>query len=412
MYDFVLLGATGFTGTLCAKFITNNYPTDIKWSIAGRSYDKLETLAEELMLLQPDRRQPDIECVDFGKDDLELLVKQTRLVINGVGPYHRHSTPVVEACARFGTHYVDFTTETLWVKELTEKYAEMAQASGALLIPAISPCAPSDLLAYLIATKIRDSCGTGTSEVVCSGKLDIKAMSSGSFNTVLDSVETYGPWWYLSRDSWILSLRSKPRRVQRKPWVTRLFGYRYAPELGSLTTSFTASGNESIVHRSSSQSPEIYGPNFHFNEYTPAKGFVSAFIVHILTIFGVILISFSPIRSLLRGPLRPINSEPDIAEARRSEWVKYHAVGKADNEGSHGKFRVYASLARAGALYEFTALLACVGARVLLETRIEAEKEGRQFSGKGGIMTPSALGVQYVERLKEAGVEIDVVSLG
>lgn len=35
------------------------------------------------------------------------LAQKTRLIINCVGPYHLYSSPVVEACAANGTHYLD-----------------------------------------------------------------------------------------------------------------------------------------------------------------------------------------------------------------------------------------------------------------------------------------------------------------
>lgn len=45
--------------------------------------------------------------VQLNKSELDALAKRTRLIINCVGPYHLYSTPVVEACAENGTHYVD-----------------------------------------------------------------------------------------------------------------------------------------------------------------------------------------------------------------------------------------------------------------------------------------------------------------
>lgn len=45
--------------------------------------------------------------VQLNKSELDSLAKRTRLIINCVGPYHLFSTPVVEACAQNGTHYVD-----------------------------------------------------------------------------------------------------------------------------------------------------------------------------------------------------------------------------------------------------------------------------------------------------------------
>lgn len=58
MFDFVLLGPTGYTGRLCAEHIVQYLPTDIKWALAGRSAGKLEAVARELRDLNPDRIQP------------------------------------------------------------------------------------------------------------------------------------------------------------------------------------------------------------------------------------------------------------------------------------------------------------------------------------------------------------------
>lgn len=57
-YDVILLGATGYTGKLCAEHITTNLPTDLKWAVAGRSSSKLSALVDELRALVPDRLQP------------------------------------------------------------------------------------------------------------------------------------------------------------------------------------------------------------------------------------------------------------------------------------------------------------------------------------------------------------------
>ena len=57
-YDFILLGATGYTGKLCAQHITTNLPTDLKWAVAGRSSHKLESLVTELQELNKDRPKP------------------------------------------------------------------------------------------------------------------------------------------------------------------------------------------------------------------------------------------------------------------------------------------------------------------------------------------------------------------
>lgn len=56
--DLVLLGATGFTGRLCAEHIVQHLPTDLKWALAGRSYQKVENVAKDIKQLNPDRVEP------------------------------------------------------------------------------------------------------------------------------------------------------------------------------------------------------------------------------------------------------------------------------------------------------------------------------------------------------------------
>ena len=43
-YDFVIYGATGFTGKLVVEYVINQYGNnnDISWAIAGRNREKLE----------------------------------------------------------------------------------------------------------------------------------------------------------------------------------------------------------------------------------------------------------------------------------------------------------------------------------------------------------------------------------
>lgn len=129
--EIVLLGATGYTGKLCAEHIAKSLPTNLAWGIAGRSSEKLENLSTKLQALNKDRKPPGIIClpvflrpdgvfgrfdanfmlellpVQFNDAELKTLACKTKVVINCVGPYRKHSTPVVKACAENGTHYVD-----------------------------------------------------------------------------------------------------------------------------------------------------------------------------------------------------------------------------------------------------------------------------------------------------------------
>ena len=48
-----------------------------------------------------------VEVAALTSKDLDVLTRKTRLLLNTVGPYHLYSSPVVEACAKNGTHYLD-----------------------------------------------------------------------------------------------------------------------------------------------------------------------------------------------------------------------------------------------------------------------------------------------------------------
>lgn len=58
MYDVIVLGATGFTGRLCAEFIAKTYPHELKWALAGRNVAGLEEVAAILKTTNADRSQP------------------------------------------------------------------------------------------------------------------------------------------------------------------------------------------------------------------------------------------------------------------------------------------------------------------------------------------------------------------
>ena len=64
--DIVIYGATGFTGRLCAKYLSENYDSkEVKWAIAGRNLEKLEELNKELSL--------NVEILIADSEDQEAL---------------------------------------------------------------------------------------------------------------------------------------------------------------------------------------------------------------------------------------------------------------------------------------------------------------------------------------------------
>ena len=58
VYDLIVLGATGYTGKLCAEYISTSLPTNLKWAVAGRSEKKLLAVMDELGAISTNRLRP------------------------------------------------------------------------------------------------------------------------------------------------------------------------------------------------------------------------------------------------------------------------------------------------------------------------------------------------------------------
>ena len=164
-YDVVLYGASGFTGKQTVQyFAAHADPSQVRWAIAGRNRQALEAAKSQA---GPQASAIDILVADAqDQDALDKIASQTRVLLSTAGPFALYGTKVVDACVRFGSHYVDITGETPWVKDLIERYHEPAAATGTRIVPCCGfDSVPSDLGAYLIARHIRKNLGVACKEV-------------------------------------------------------------------------------------------------------------------------------------------------------------------------------------------------------------------------------------------------------
>ena len=129
-FDLVVFGATGFTGRLVAEVLMRR-AQGLRWALAGRNLDKLAGVAEALGAAD---QLPLLHADASNQASLDKLAAQARLVITTVGPYTRHGTPLVAACAGAGTDYVDLCGEPLWMAQMIRDFDAPAQASGARIV--------------------------------------------------------------------------------------------------------------------------------------------------------------------------------------------------------------------------------------------------------------------------------------
>ncbi|KAJ5356861.1 Saccharopine dehydrogenase / Homospermidine synthase [Penicillium concentricum] len=400
-YDLILLGPTGYTGRLCAEHIVQNLPTDLKWAVAGRSAQKIESIAQELKALNPDRLQPDVLVVQLKSTELNELAQKTRLVINCVGPYHLYSTPVVEACAVNGTHYVDATGETPWVKSIIEKYHETAKANGAIMIPCSGvESVPADILAWALVKRVREDLSSPTRHINSTIKeMKSSGASGGTISTILTTFEAFS-MSDLSKSMSPFSLAASPppKNVPGESILEKLFGARSIRDLGTVTTSPSGLCDMTIVHRSSSLMPELYGPHFFFRQFLSVRNALIGVAIHIGFLVAISLLALPPVRWLVRKFVFAPGTGPR-KEDSANDLLEYHAIATADSPSAQ---RVFGKITYHGGMYPFTGLLLAEAAMVILNEEEKIKKVSR-----GGIVTPATLGQEYVDRLEKVGCKIE-----
>jgi short subunit dehydrogenase-like uncharacterized protein len=226
-------------------------------------------------------------------------------------------------------------------------------------------------------------------------------LSGGTANTAITLVEAY-PLSFLAKSMkpYALSPNPEPKNKSGESILTRLLGYRRVPVLGILTDSPQSGSDTGIVYRSWGlfNDGEWYGSNFSFNEFMRVGSAFMGSLVHYIGTFLAVGLYFAPFRWLAKklvfqpgqGP-----SKEDFAKHRLS----YKCIATAD---SSSKKRALSTFDYKGSGYYMTGILVAEAALTVLRGKENLAKR------LGGMVTPACLEMEYIERLKNAGVKIDV----
>ena len=141
--DWLLYGAYGYTGKLIAEeAISRGH----KPTLAGRSKAKLAPLADKLGL--------DYIVFDLSDENLDKIISNFELVFHAAGPYIHTNRPIVQACLKAGTNYLDLTGE-IPVLEQNFKLDKQARKQEIAIIPGAGfDVVPTDCLAKYISNNI------------------------------------------------------------------------------------------------------------------------------------------------------------------------------------------------------------------------------------------------------------------
>ena len=392
-YKIVIFGATGFTGELCAKFMSEKY-SDIPIAIAGRSLEKLEKIKNKHGL-----PFPIIVADAFDVNALEKMCKDTEVVLSTAGPYHKYGSDLLGACVKNGCHYIDITGESFWIKDMIEKHHEEASNKGVRIINACGfDSAPSDLGVFYAVNQVVGS----VKSVQCFQAWKGDA-SGGTMETMFSSMDAKLAKGGLGKFS--LNPKNSISENQKKKTSDKITVQKI-PHLGGWTGPFVmALPNTRVVRRSAALSRftgKYYGDDFVYSEgaYYSKKG--AARKVTFMTLaLGLIIVS--PLRKLLRGFFRKPGEGPS-QEAMDSGFFKSRFLIETKDG-----FRAFSMSSSGDPGYKMTSRMACESALCLAIENPASLPGGEGF---GGLLTPSVgLGNVLINRLKNIGVSFKEISL-
>lgn len=309
---------------------------------------------------------------------------------------------MVGACANNGTHYLDVTGESPWVLEMIEKFHEIAKQNHAIIIPEIGiESAPSDMLAWSLATLFQEKYSVGTKEIIASLHELKGTPSGGTLATVISIFESYGLKGVArAAKPWAMSPAPGPQSETPIPFATRLFGIRRVPGLGILTTSIAGTTNAAIVQRSWGLLGErYYGAKFQYLEYMTVRNSIIGVLMHFAFAFGTMALVLRPFRWLARK-LVYAPGEGAAVENTKKDAFEWRAIATEDEDSPKPR-RAFGKFRYDGAAYYFTGLLLAEAAMVILRGEGVVERLG------GGVLTPATLGQPFVDRIRRAGVVVE-----
>eukprot|EP00966_Prymnesium_polylepis_P280299 6476678-Prymnesium_polylepis.1 len=105
------------------------------------------------------------------------MAARSQVVLSTAGPFSVCGTPLVRACVRERTDYVDINGEVPWMRRLVDEFDEEANRAGVHVVPSCGYTVPSDLGAFWTARLIGEQLGQRARSV--SGLMQFNGRLSG-----------------------------------------------------------------------------------------------------------------------------------------------------------------------------------------------------------------------------------------
>ncbi|MFC4022144.1 saccharopine dehydrogenase family protein [Micromonospora sp. GCM10011542] len=383
-YDVVLFGATGFTGGLTAEYLARHAPPGLRWAVAGRNPERLAAVRDRLVAIDPALAGLPLLTADVtDPDSLRAVAESARVVASTVGPYVHHGEPLVAACARAGTDYLDITGEPEFVDLMYVRHHAVAVRTGARLVHACGfDSIPHDLGVWFTVRQLPTDVPISVDGYVRAGG----RFSAGTYHSALTAFSRTGQASRAARERRAIEPRPAGRRVRAVPGKLAR-----SAELGMWTVPLPTIDPQ-VVRRSAAARPE-YGPDFRYRHFAAVKRLptVLATGAGLGTLIG--LLKLPPTRRWLLGRLS--SGQGPTPQQRAASWFKVRFVGTG------GGRRVLTEVAGGDPGYDETA-------KMLAESALCLALD--ELPPTSGQVTPvTAMGDALLDRLTRAGLTFRVL---
>ncbi|MES2582623.1 MAG: saccharopine dehydrogenase NADP-binding domain-containing protein [Pseudomonadota bacterium] len=401
-YDVVLYGASGFVGRQTVDYFAQSadvQSSGLTWALAGRSQDKLEAVRKT-----SGAQQAGIVVAEaHDAAAMDALARNARVVLSTAGPFALYGSELVAACVRHGTHYVDITGETPWVKDMIDLHHADAQRKGARIIPFCGfDSIPSDLSAHLANGAMQERHGEACVQTKVA--FSIRGGFNGGTLASLFNMLASGQSAAMA-DPFLLN--PSGTRPARSAAHADPIAPRWVADFGAWLGPFMMSTiNTRVVRRSAALLGYAPGhaPGYAYQEYLRlGKGPAAALAATSLSVGSFTsqaALRIDPIRKLAQRFAPPPGAGPSEASmdggSFRALWVGHSASGKTvrgmiADKGDPGN--------------RATTKMLCESA-LALALQLDELPGGRKY---GGVLTPaSGLGDVLVQRLRAAGMTLQV----
>jgi len=387
-YDIVLFGATGYTGGLTAEYLAEHAPPHTRWALAGRNRAKLEAVRDRLAAISPACGQLPLLHADAADPaSLRKVAESARVVITTVGPYLRYGEPLVAACARAGTDYVDLTGEPTFVDLMYVRHHEEAVRSGARIVHACGfDSVPHDLGVYYTVKQLPEG-----APLQVEGFLRLEADFSGG--TLHSFVEV------LADLPGMMRAEQARRRVEPRPAGRRIrISRRPVPHTPIKGWALPLPTIDPQIVARSAAALDRYGPDFSYGHYLAVRRAATAAALTAGVGAATALAQLPPTRSLLlrlRG-----SGEGPTAEQMARHWFRVTFAGRVTG-GAHAGREVVTEVSGGDPGYGETAKMLAESALCLAHDDLPPTR--------GQVTTAVAMGDALIDRLTRAGISFRVV---